>query len=282
MKKLITLPQNNNKKAFIQYDNDVVFVLTKGKETLELHFDYQGETIWATQGTIAELFSTTKQNISKHIKNIYETKELLELATVNKKLTVQKEGGRSIQRELDFYNLDMIISVGYRVNSETATRFRQWATARLNEFIIKGFTMDDNRLKKNGGSTLPYMGLTSFKDKYLIQSDAYIAKNYLNEEELKSLNLLVDSYLSFAEIQASRKVAMHMTDWVKKLDEYLKFASYEVLGHAGNISHEKALEKAEDEYEKYRIKQDKSYISDFDEVVLRSSKGIKVRKLKNK
>ena len=140
MKKII----QKNKKEFIQYDNDVVFVLTKGKETLELHFDYQGETIWATQGTIAELFSTTKQNISKHIKNIYETKELLELATVNKKLTVQKEGGRSIQRELDFYNLDMIISVGYRVNSETATlnitvsNFEQIKTINIKK-ILKSF-----------------------------------------------------------------------------------------------------------------------------------------------
>ncbi len=137
-------------KRFIQYENEVIFTLTKGKETLELRFDYEGETIWATQNTIVELFSTTKQNISKHIKHIYETKELVESATVNKKLTVQNEGARSVKRELDFYNLDMIIAVGYRVNSEVATRFRQWATARLNEFIIKGFTMDDNRLKKHG------------------------------------------------------------------------------------------------------------------------------------
>lgn len=341
MKKEKSLQQNNpveNKgKDFIFPNNEVVFTLTKGKETTELRFDYKGETIWATQNTIAELFATTKQNVSKHIKNIYETEELSASATVNKKLTVQIEGERSIKRELDFYNLDVIIAVGYRVNSEVATRFRQWATARLNEFIIKGFTMDDNRLKKHGSryfeelfarvrdirnsernlyqkitdiyaTSIDYdvkkdisktffatvqnkmhfavtgktaaeiihersnskeinMGLTSFKGGYLIQSDAYVAKNYLNEEELKSLNLLVDAYLSFAEIQVLRKVAMRMEDWVKKLDEYLKFSSCEVLGHAGKISHEKALKKAEVEYRKFTKDRINNFKSDFDSYI---------------
>jgi len=338
MKKNKSLQQNKVTeimgKDFTSPNNEVVFTLTKGKETVELSFDYEGETIWATQNIIAGLFATTKQNISKHIKNIYETKELSELATINKKLTVQNEGTRSIKRELDFYNLDVIIAVGYRINSEVATRFRQWATARLNEFIIKGFTMDDNRLKKNGGryfeellarirdirssernlyqkvtdiyaTAIDYdskndiskvffatvqnkmhfavigktaaeiiheranssernMGLMSFKGNYLIQSDTYIAKNYLNEEELKSLNLLVDAYLSFAEIQALRSKTMKMADWVKKLDEYLKFSSYEVLGHAGKISHEKAVEKADVEYQKFTKDHMKHFKSDFD------------------
>ena len=268
---------HQRQKKNIRLDNnEVVFTLTRGKDTIELRFDYEGETIWATQNTIAELFNTTKQNISKHIAKIFQEEELLPDQTVNQKLTVQNEGGRQVKRMMDFYNLDMIIAVGYRVNTKTATRFRQWATARLNEFIIKGFTMDDNRLKKHGSryfdeliarirdirssernlyqkvtdiyatsidydskseiskiffatvqnkihfavtgktaaeiiyeranSTLPYMGLLSFKGTYVIQADVAIAKNYLNEEELQSLNLLVDAYLSFAEIQAARRI----------------------------------------------------------------------------
>lgn len=322
---------------FLQTDNEVIFALTKGKDTVELHFDYEGETIWATQNTIAELFATSKQNISKHIAKIYQEEELSPERTVNQKLTVQNEGGRQVRRKVDFYNLDIIIAVGYRVNSKIATRFRQWATARLNEFIIKGFTMDDNRLKKNGSryfdeliarvrdirssernlyqkvtdiyatsidykyksddskiffatvqnkmhfavtgktaaeiiyeranSALPYMGLSSFKGKYLIQADITIAKNYLNEEELQSLNLLVDAYLSFAEIQATRRVAMRMADWIKKLDEYLHFATYEVLGDAGKISHDQALEKANKEYSDYSEKLMKDFESDFDKEV---------------
>ncbi|OGI32026.1 MAG: cell filamentation protein Fic [Candidatus Moranbacteria bacterium RIFOXYA12_FULL_35_19] len=314
-----------------------MLALTRGKDTVELHFDYEGETIWATQNTIAELFATSKQNISKHIAKIYQEKELLPDRTVNQKLTVQNEGSRQVKREVDFYNLDVIIAVGYRINSKIATCFRQWATARLNEFIIKGFTMDDNRLKKHGSryfdeliarirdirssernlyqkvtdiyataidyeynldisktffatvqnkmhfavtgktaaeiiyeranSALPYMGLLSFKGKYLIQADIAIAKNYLNEEELQSLNLLVDAYLSFAEIQATRRVAMRMADWVKKLDEYLHFASYEVLNNTGKISHDQALKKANKEYAKYSGKLMKDFESDFDREV---------------
>lgn len=342
MKKII---KNQQDKKFIQLENEVVFALTKGKDTVELHFDYEGETIWATQNTLAELFATSKQNISKHIAKIYQEGELSPERTVNQKLTVQNEGQRQVKREVDFYNLDVIIAVGYRVNSKIATRFRQWATARLNEFIIKGFTMDDNRLKKHGGryfdelierirdirssernlyqkvtdiyataidyeyasdvskkffatvqnkmhfavtgktaaeiiyeranSALPYMGLLSFKGKYLIQADVAIAKNYLNEEELQSLNLLVDAYLSFAEIQATRRVAMHMTNWIKKLDEYLRFASYEVLGDAGKISHSQALEKANKEYEEYSEKRINTFESDFDREVKNLLEGEK-------
>lgn len=318
-------------------ENEVVLKLTKGQETLELHFDYEHETIWATQNTIAELFGTTKQNVSKHIKNIISKGELEDSATVNEKLTVQNERGREVSRKLFFYNLDMIIAVGYRVNSDVATRFRRWATARLNEFIIKGFTMDDNRLKKNGGryfeellarirdirnsernlyqkvtdiyataldyngksedsqkffatvqnkmhfavtgktaaeiihervnNTLPNMGLTSFKGEYIITTDISIAKNYLQEDELINLNRLVDAYLSFAEIQAIRNNPMTMAEWRKKLDEYLKFASYEVLDNAGIVSHEQAVQKAEAEYEKYSGKRISSLESDFDKQI---------------
>ncbi|PIQ91604.1 MAG: cell filamentation protein Fic [Parcubacteria group bacterium CG11_big_fil_rev_8_21_14_0_20_39_22] len=328
------IQKNSNQDFSNSFENEVVLTLTRGKETLELRFDYEGETIWASQNTIAELFKTTKQNVSKHIKNILSEGELTEAGTINEKLTVQSEGGREVSRKLVFYSLDMIISVGYRINSDIATRFRRWATARLNEFIIKGFTMDDNRLKKHGGryfeellarirdirssernlyqkvtdiyataidydgksemaqkffstvqnkmhfavtgktaaeiiheradSSLENMGLTSFKGKYLLQVDIIIAKNYLNEDELISLNRLVDAYLSFAEIQAARRNPMAMKDWQKKLDEYLRFASYEVLDNAGNVSHEQAVRKAEKEFEKFSKKTIQNFESDFD------------------
>lgn len=330
MKKIIA--QNNKSQM-----NEVVLILTNGKDNLEMFFDYDHETIWATQNVIASIFGSTKQNISKHIKNILITKELDEKRTVNKKLTVQKEGEREVDRMIDFYNLDMIIAVGYRINSGVATKFRQWATERISEYLIKGFTMDDERLKKNGyryfkeliervrdirssernlyqkvtdiyatsidydgkaedsrlffktvqnkmhfavsqktaaeiiseraDSSKPFMGLSSFKNNYVLQEDTLIAKNYLDEEELQSLNLLVDAYLSFAETQAARRIPMKMKDWKLKLDEYLKFASYEVLDNAGKISHENAVKKAELEFEKYKKISNKNYISDFDREV---------------
>ena len=338
MKKIIT--QNNKSQM-----NEVVLILTNGKDNLEMFFDYDHETIWATQNVIASIFGSTKQNISKHIKNILITKELDEKRTVNKKLTVQKEGVREVDRMIDFYNLDMIIAVGYRINSGVATKFRQWATERISEYLIKGFTMDDERLKKNGyryfkeliervrdirssernlyqkvtdiyatsidydgkaedsklffktvqnkmhfavsqktaveiiseraDSSKPFMGLSSFKNNYVLQEDILIAKNYLEEEELQSLNLLVDAYLSFAETQAARRIPMKMKDWKLKLDEYLKFASYEVLNNAGKVSHENAVKKAELEFEKYKKISNKNYTSDFDREVKKLLKGRK-------
>ena len=338
MKKIIT--QNNKSQM-----NEVVLILTNGKDNLEMFFDYDHETIWATQNVIASIFGSTKQNISKHIKNILITKELDEKRTVNKKLTVQKEGVREVDRMIDFYNLDMIIAVGYRINSGVATKFRQWATERISEYLIKGFTMDDERLKKNGyryfkeliervrdirssernlyqkvtdiyatsidydgkaedsklffktvqnkmhfavsqktaveiiseraDSSKPFMGLSSFKNNYVLQEDILIAKNYLEEEELQSLNLLVDAYLSFAETQAARRIPMKMQDWKLKLDEYLKFASYEVLNNAGKVSHENAVKKAELEFEKYKKISNKNYTSDFDREVKKLLKGRK-------
>lgn len=325
--------KKNNKSI----SNEVVLLLTNGKDTLEMFFDYQNETIWATQNVIASIFGTTKQNISKHTKNIFAEAELDEKRTVNKKLTVQKEGGRSVERRIDFYSLEVIIAVGYRVNSIVASKFRQWATDRISEYLIKGFTMDDDRLKKNGyryfkeliervrdirssernlyqkvtdiyatsidydgkvedsklffktvqnkmhfavsqktaaeiimeraDGSKPFMGLLSFKNDYILQEDIVIAKNYLKEEELEALNLLVDAYLSFAETQAARRIPMKMQDWNSKLNEYLKFASYEVLDNAGRVSHKNAVKKAELEFEKYKKENNKNNISDFDNYI---------------
>jgi len=328
-----------------KHTNKIVYTLTNGKDSVELRFDYERETIWATLNTLGELFDTDKSGISRHIENIYSAGELERDSTVAKIATVQQEGNRSVKRNLEYYNLDMIIAVGYRVNSIVATRFRQWATERLREYIIKGFTMDDDRLKKHGGryfdelierirdirssernfyqkvtdiystsidyevgsetsrqffatvqnkmhyavsgktaaeiiakradSKSPNMGLTSFKGNYIIQADAYIAKNYLTENELKKLNLLVEAYLAFAELQAVRRIPMHMHEWIIKLDEYLKFSDNDVLKNAGMISHEEAMDKATHEYVKYNEQRIKAMESDFDREVKRITKNIK-------
>ncbi len=300
------------------------------------------ESVWLTQQHMAELFQTTQQNISQHITNIYEEIELLQEATNKKFLLVRLEGNREVKRQIDYYNLDVIISVGYRIKSRIATRFRIWATQRLREYIIKGFTLDDERLKNpdlpfdyfeeltrriqdirtserrfyqkitdiystsidydptqeisiqffktvqnkmhwaitgqtaaeivhsRADSSQPNMGLTSFRGSKVRKQDVTIAKNYLNEEELASLNNLVEQYLIFAEGQAMRRVPMYMDDWIKKLDGFLTINDRDILNHAGKISHEIAKQLAEDEYDKYHLKQieniDKS-TSDFDNAI---------------
>lgn len=325
------------KNSINKHTNKIVYTLTNGKDSVELRFDYEKETIWATLNTLGELFGTDKSGISRHIDNIHATGELERDSTVAKIATVQQEGDRSVKRNLEYYNLDVIIAVGYRVNSLVATRFRQWATERLREYIIKGFTMDDERLKKHGGryfdelierirdirssernlyqkvtdiyaTSIDYepgsetshqffatvqdkmhyavsgktaaeiiaqradsqstnMGLTSFKGNYIIQADAYVAKNYLAENELKKLNLLVEAYLAFAELQAMRRVPVHMHEWVIKLDEYLKFSDQDVLKNAGMISHKEAMDKATREYVQYNEQRIKAMESDFDREV---------------
>lgn len=286
----------------------------------------EGETVWLSQKVMAELFQTTKQNVSLHIQNIYEEEELRPTATVKRFLTVQTEGNRQVEREVDHYNLDVIISVGYRVKSLRGTQFRIWATHRLRELIIKGFTMDDDRLKQAGGgnyfdellerirdirsservfwrkvldiyalsidydanaqssqlffktvqnkmhwaahgqtaaevvhrradATKPNMGLTSWAGDRPRKTDVSTAKNYLNEEEIKALNLIVSAYLDFAELQAQTRKPMYMTDWIRKLDDFIRLTDREILTHAGQVSHETAKAKAEAEFDKYRTAQ---------------------------
>lgn len=285
----------------------------------------QNETVWLSQQQMAELFSTSRTNIIEHINNIYLEEELDKKSTCQSFRQVRKEGNRNVSREIPFYNLDMIISLGYRIRSKVATNFRKWATERLKEYIIKGFTMDDERLKGNGGgnywkellarikdirssekvlyrqvldlyatavdynpkdeksieffkivqnklhyathghtaseviyeradSDKPFMGLTTFKGDIPVLSDIVIAKNYLNEEELKVLNNLVSGYFDFAEIQAIRHNPMYMEDYIKQLDIILSSTGEKVLVDAGSISHKKAIEKAKKEYKKYQVK----------------------------
>ena len=293
-----------------------------GRIRLEVRFE--AGTVWLTQRQMAELFQTTPQNITLHVRNILSEGELAEEATCKEFLQVQPEGGRTVRRKLRYHSLEMILAVGYRVRSHRGTQFRQWATQRLREYVVKGFTLDDERLKQpeSGGyfdellarirdirsteklfwrkvldiyatsidydpsaeaskrffaavqnkmhwaahghtaaevihlradASAPNMGLTSFAGPKPRQKDAEVAKNYLGPEELDALNRIVSLYLDFAELQALNRTPMHMRDWIKKLDDFLRLSGREVLEHAGKVSHEMALEKARGEYEKFRL-----------------------------
>lgn len=294
----------------------------------------QDETVWLTQQQMADLFQTSRTNVVEHISHIYEECELDENSTCRKFRQVRKEGNREVSREMSYYNLDMIISLGYRVKSRTATNFRRWATERLKEYMIKGFTMDDERLKNLGGgnywkellerirdirssekvmyrqvldlyatsidynpkssesiaffkmvqnklhyaahghtaaeviyeradASQPFMGLKSFSGDFPALKDIGIAKNYLNDEELKILNNIVSGYFDFAEIQAMRHNPMYMSDYVEHLDNVLKTTGEKLLQGAGTISHAQAIEKAKEEYRKYQVQNLSSVEKDY-------------------
>lgn len=322
-------------------ESDFLFYQGNGG-TIKVQIILGDETVWVTQSSMADIFGTTKQNISEHIINIYNSSELEEAATVRKILTVQIEGDREVKREVNFYNLDVIISVGYRVNSYKATKFRVWATSVLKEYMIKGFALDDERLKQGkelfgkdyfsellerireiraserrfyqkitdiyAQCSIDYdpqspitnefyaivqnkihyaithhtaaeiinervdskkdnMGLTTWKNApegKILKGDISIAKNYLNKKELSEMNSFVNLYLDFAEMQALRQKKMKMSDWILKLDDVLKLNEYDILKNAGKIKKKIADQKAEKEFEKFRINQDVEYWSDFD------------------
>ncbi len=258
-------------------DNKNEVLIYEDKDGItKVNVTFTDEDIWLTQNQLAEIYKTTKQNISQHISSIYADKELPETSTVKKFLTVQNEGSRSVKRNIDHYNLDMIIALGYRVQSEVAVRFRIWATQRLHEYIQKGFTMDDERLKAVHEHTAaeliydrvdnekPYVGMTNFKGDYVTIDDVKIAKNYLSEIELKRLNLLVSQFLDFAELQALEQRTMKMQDWVEELDNQILLNRRKILEGNGKISHEEAIKKAEKEFQIYREREMKELQSDFD------------------
>ena len=333
MKKIKQISQN----SFTEF---LLYTTPNGKVKVEIFL--HNENIWLTQDKIAILFGVQRPAITKHFKNIFESGELQE-NLVSSILEHTANDGKTYKTK--FYNLDAIISVGYRVNSRQATFFRVWATERLKEYIIKGFTMNDEKLKdpynifgkdyfeeqlarirdirsserrfykkitdiyaqcsadydpneeitkqffatvqnklhfaitgktaaeiihERVDSTKTNMGLTVWKNSpkgKIREFDVMIAKNYLNEKELDYLNRIVTMYLDYAEMQANRGVAMYMKDWVKKLGSFLKFNDQNILTNAGKISHEVAEALALKEYEKYRVIQDKNYISDFDREV---------------
>lgn len=328
-------------------NSEMIFYQTpEGAVRVEVY--YEDESFWMSQAQMAALFEVQVPAISKHLKNIFNAGELQRSATVSKMENVQIEGSREVTREVNFYNLDAIISVGYRVNSSQATQFRIWATNTLREFIVKGFVLDDERLKLNkrfgrdyfdellekireiraserrfylkitdlyeqcsidydskakttrtffrtvqnklhwaitgktaaeiikarADASKPSMGLTSWKnapDGKVIKSDIRVAKNYLIEDEIKELERIVSMYLDYAENQAARQIPMKMSDWVQRLDAFLDFNEYDVLTNAGRVSAKVARSLAEDEYEKFRVVQDREFESDFEREVKRIS-----------
>ncbi len=313
--------------------NDVMIYEDKDGIT-KVNVKFIDEDVWLTKNHIATIYKTTRQNIEQHINNIYNDKELIKEATCKDFLQVQKEGNRNVKRKIDHYNLDMIIALGYRVQSDIAVRFRIWATKRLHEYIQKGFTMDDERLKQGGNryfkellqrirdirssernfyqqvtdiyatsidydprneitknffatvqnklhfavhehtaseliyervdNEKPYVGMTNFKGNYVTIDDVKIAKNYLTEIELQRLNLLVSQFLDYAELQALEKRPMKMLDWIEELDNQILLNRRKILEGNGKISHKKAIEKAEKEFQIYRDKEMKMLKSDFD------------------
>ena len=332
----------------MQESQIILYTTPKGDVKVEIRFE--DETFWLTQKKIAELFGVDVRTVNEHLKNIFESGELQREATIRKIRIVQQEGNRQVSRELDFYNLDAIIAVGYRVNSYNATQFRIWATNTLKEFIIKGFVLDDERLKQGKkfgkdyfdellerirsiraserrfyqkitdiyaeasidydpkspitqkfyktvqnklhwaitghtaaeliaqrvDATKPNMGLKTWKAAphgKIMKSDVSVAKNYLNEQELKELERIVSMYLDYAENQAKRQIAMKMQDWVDKLDAFLNFNDYQILKDAGKMSAEVAKKLAEKEYEKFAPIQDRNFESDFDKAIKKLKKG---------
>ena len=317
------------------------FILYKTSDNkVSINVQIEDETVWLTQDQMAELFDKSKPTIVEHLGNIFEEGELDESSVV-RKFRITAADGKSY--DVKHYNLDVIISVGYRVKSLRGTQFRQWATKRLREYIVKGFTMDDERLKQGGGryfrellqrirdirssernlyqqvtdiyatsidykkdvkltrqffatvqnkmhvaahgrtaaelvyertdAKKPNMGLTNFKGDYITSDDVEVAKNYLSEEELNVLNLIVSQYLDFAELQATRQRAMTMQQWIDKLDEFLKISDSSVLAGAGKIKHEQAMVKAKREFKKYRDEEMRRLESDFDKAVKVLGKG---------
>ena len=248
---------------------------------VKLDVRLENETVWLTQQLMADLFQTTKQNIGQHLKNIFSQGELDEVSVVKKFFATAGDGKKY---KTNFYNLDAIISVGYRVKSLTATRFRMWATERLKEYIVKGFTMDDdydpswsettkffsviqNKLhyaatslaaaeliQSRADHTVSNMGLTSWKAGDVRKTDVTVAKNYLKEVEIDGLNRIVVMWLDFAEDQARRRKQVFMKDWEQKLDEFLKFNERRVLPHAGSVGKKDADEHARLEYDKFALR----------------------------
>ena len=314
------MPENEPPQSSI-----ILYQAEDGRTRIQCRFE--DETLWLTQALIAELFQVTVPTVNEHLKGIFAEGELAPEATIRKFRIVRSEGVREVARELEHYNLPAILAVGYRVRSHRGTQFRQWAIGRLNEYLVKGFTMDDERLKNPPGkgqkdyfeellarirdirsserrfyqkvldiyatsvdytpntemsqqffatvqnkmhwaahgqtaaeviharvdAQTPFMGLQTTRPGGIIRKeDVSIAKNYLDAEELGTLNRIVNAYIEFAELRALQRKVMTMRDWIEKLDEFLKLSEHELLDHAGKITAEQAKLKAELEYDRYR------------------------------
>ena len=338
----------------IEKRNETFLIYQDENGIARVNVRFEGEDVWLNVEQMMELFDASQQDVSYHTNQIYDEGEQDPERTHKKFLLVRQEGNRSVRRNMSHYNLNMIIAVGYRVKSQVATRFRQWATQHLREFIQKGFTLDDDRLKGKGnryfrellqrirdirssernlyqqvtdifitsidydpnanltrkffatsidydpqdnltrmffatvqnklhyaahqhtaaeviyervGAEKPMVGMTNFKGDYITKEDVQIAKNYLTEEELTYLNLLVSQYLDFAEIQALQQIPMRMADWIEKLDSLMTLSGRQLLVGKGTISHEEAKKKAIAEFEKYRKLEMLQYESDYDRAI---------------
>ncbi len=306
-------------------NNSNILIYQNDNGNIKVDVKFENETLWLSQAQICEVFGKAKSTVSEHIKAIFEEGELDIVSTVRNYRTVQIEGNREVSRDIDFYSLDMILAIGFRVRSSTGTKFRIWAKDRLKEYITKGFILDDDRFK-NGNSmsyfdelqkrlrdirlsekffyqkikdiymtsidydskdektiaffklvqnkllwaissqtaaelvhsrvniSKPLLGMSSFDKESgnITKKDVSIAKNYLNEDEIKLLGLLVEQYLAFAETMAMQQTPMYMKDWIQRLDMVISLNGRELLNHAGKISHKLAKEKSEQEYLKYK------------------------------
>ena len=340
---------NNLQKNYIMQEEKIVLYSTEqGTQNVDVYF--ADENFWLTQKSMAELFDIESNTITYHLQEIYKSEELEEVRTSRNFRVVRMEGKRRVERDIAFYNLDAVISVGYRVNSKKATQFRKWATKTLQEFILKGFVLNDKMLKngkpfgkdyfdellerireirvserrayqkvadifeqcssdysKNeedtrlfykivqnkmhfaitgqtaaeiiynrADSEKPFMGLTTWKNApegKVLKSYSKIAKNYLNQTEIDRLNRLVAMFIDFAEFRALNQQVMEMKDWIGYINKFLEFSDSEILENVGVISHELAMAKAEEEYNKFRVKQDNDYISQFDIELAKYLKG---------
>ena len=309
-------------------ENQNILIYENQSGDIKVDVRFEDESIWLNQAQICELYGKAKSTISEHIKAIYDEDELQKDSTVRNYRTVQIEGSREVSRDIEHYNLDMIIALGFRVRSNTGTKFRIWANQKLKDYITKGFVLDDDRFKSGTQMSYfdelqkrlrdiriserffyqkikdiymtsidyepkdektieffkivqnkllwaissqtaaelvhnrvdinkPLLGMNSFdKDnKNITKKDVSVAKNYLNEEEIKLLGLLVEQYLAFAETMASQKTPMYMKDWIQRLDMILTLNGRELLNHSGKISHTLAKNKSELEYEKFKENQ---------------------------
>lgn len=328
--------------------NDLPIALFTSEDgQIRLQLKLVDETLWLTQRQIADLYEKSPPTINEHLKNIYEDGELEPHATIRKFRIVAREGARDVERLLDHYNLEAVLTVGYRVRSNRGIQFRQWATQVLKEYLVKGFAMDDERLKdpsrdmagdyfdellerirdiraserrfyqkitdiyatasdynskvpisqqffasvqnklhwaihghtaaelvaERADSDQSNMGLTSWKGGRVNKADVSVAKNYLTQDELKSLNRIVTMYLDYAESQAERRQATTMTEWVNKLDAFLQFNDHNVLQDAGRISHDVAKQLAEEQYKQFseqRRVDGAKQVSDFDALIEKS------------
>jgi hypothetical protein len=335
-------------RNLINKNQDIVFY-NDDEGNFNVEVLVKDEDVWLNTKSLAGLFKIDRSGIIKHISDIYSDEELNKNSTYAKIAQVQREGNRNVTREIDYYNLDMIISLGFRINSKIAIKFRTWANSLLKEYIVKGYNLNENRFMKANRSDLEYfnellekiklirtsermfyqkitdifaecsidyvkdselantfyktiqnkfhyaithqtaaeiiynransekvhMGLTNWKnspDGKILKSDVSVAKNYLDKEELDGLNDLVNLYLDTAENRAKRHIPMKMEDWIKSVEDIFKINFYDNLTNKGSVSHDEAVQKAESEYEKYKVIQDRNYVSDFDKLLLETSK----------